>query len=236
MLRLKFSGYWPAGSESSTNRFSPLTVGDQPMSLPPAAKLAPDCSNTRPSSPAKRSVTLDGSPGVAPAPRSVSDARREAARAELTFRVATRDPSLAICQSSVRRFTKGLATAREKPICNGCPCLTCAMRRSRTRPISVLVGAVSCTTRVGRMPPRRLADCNVAAPSLAACGAVLTGAASISVGGAASAEPERAENSARYNAFLRFMGSPCRHGPVSCGGGHNNRAPALAPNETSECS
>ncbi len=202
MLRLKFSGYRPAGSDSSINRSSPLTVGDQPMSLPLVVKLAPDCANTRPSLPAKRSVTLDGSPGVAPTPRKTSDARSDAACAELTFKLATREPSAAICQSSLDRFTSGCVTAREKPICNGCPCLTCAMRRSRTWLISVLVGAASCTTRVGRMPPRKLADCNVAAPSLAACGAAVTGAASISVGGAAIAVPEIAENSARYIAFL----------------------------------
>lgn len=236
MLRLKFSGYNSAGSDSSTSRSSPLTVGDHPMSLPLAAKLAPDCSNTRPSLPAKRSVTLDGSPGVAPAPRSTSDARSDAACAELTLRLATREPSGAICQSSLDRFTVGCATAREKPICNGCPCLTCAMRRSRTRPISALVGAVSCTTRVGRTPPRKLADCNVAAPSLAACGAVVTGAASISVGGAAAAVPETAENNARYIAFLRFMGSPSRQGSSGCSGGCNKRAPSLAPNEPSETS
>lgn len=96
MLRLKFSGYSPAGSDSSTSRFSPLTVGDHPMSLPLAAKLAPDCSKTRPSSPAKRSVALDGSPGVAPAPRSISDARNAAACAELTSgwpRASHRGPS-----------------------------------------------------------------------------------------------------------------------------------------------
>ncbi len=75
----------------------------------------------------------EGVPGVAPAPRNINAARSEAAFAELSFKAATRVPLPASCQSSAAMFTRGRGTAREKPICKGCPCLSCAMRRSRSR-------------------------------------------------------------------------------------------------------
>ncbi len=133
MLRLKFSGYWPAGSAISISRSSPSTTGDQPMASPAVTKSAPERSKTCPSLPAKRNTTREGVPGVAPAPRNINAARSEAAFAELSFKAATRVPLPASCQSSAAMFTRGRGTAREKPICKGCPCLSCAMRRSRSR-------------------------------------------------------------------------------------------------------
>lgn len=208
MLRLKFSGYWPAGSAISISRSSPSTTGDQPMASPAVTKSAPERSKTCPSLPAKRNTTREGVPGVAPAPRNINAARSEAAFAELSFKAATRVPLPASCQSSAAMFTRGRGTAREKPICKGCPCLSCAMRRSRSRFNCFSVGAARCATWVDIRPPRTSADCRLAAPSCAGCGAALTGAASISAGGTASAGRETAESKARQKALWRYMAGP----------------------------